>query len=284
MDKMLLQKIRDIKEISQLEQFEYDNKLFIDPYRINGTQNAILQSAKTKIIRFFDLFFESVENKDRNLAENIGQHLHEINATKLGYCAVFDDPKGKGFSQRDLLFIFDEAIKVKADITDMPDILMLAERIGPDKVSDLTTNIIYEELLEFTKGIIAKYNLKIPIQKTNKWVFDVEKTVWIKKEIDVPYIDEKEILFLPNGIVAGYELFSYEVIYKKEIYPFLKNNPAIHNLVRLLKDGEKVTDCKKLKKHFPQTRATVKYFKKTFPDRYERYKTEMQNDYWRHRY
>lgn len=284
MDRMLMQKIRDIKEITQLEHFEYDNKLFIDPYRINETQNDILKIAKMKIIRFFDLFFKSVENKDRNLAKNIGQHLHEINATKLGYCSVFDNPKGKGFSQRDLLFIFDEAIKVQADIVDMPDILMLAERVGPDKVSDLTTNIIYEDLLEFTKKIIIKYDLKIPIKKLNKWIFDIEATVWIKKEIDVPYIDEKEILFLPNGIVAGYELFSYEAIYKKEIYPFLKSNPAIHNLVRLLKNGEEVTDCKKLKKKFPQTRATVRYFKKNFPDRYEKYKTEMQNDYWRHTY
>ncbi len=128
-------------------------------------ESELLKRAKEKILKYFDLFFYSVEHNLRDNAAKMGEHLHEINATKLGYTNRNDKPKGKGFCQRDLLVIFDEAIKIKDYIEDMPDILVLAENVGPDKVSDLTTNIIYEELLEFTIGIIAKYDINIELKR-----------------------------------------------------------------------------------------------------------------------
>ena len=167
MDKKLKEKIEKIEEIVQLD-FEHDNKLFIDPYRIDEKRGELYKRAKEKILKYFDIFFYSVEHNLRYNAVKIGEHLHEINATKLGYTSKEDKPKGKGFCQKDLLVIFDEAIKIKDYIKDMPDILVLAENVGPDKVSDLTTNIIYEELLEFTIGIIVKYDLDIELKKKRR--------------------------------------------------------------------------------------------------------------------
>lgn len=281
MKKELENQIRDIAEIQQLD-FEHDNELFIDPYRIDEKRGEVFKRAKEKIIKYFDLFFYCVENNLRSNVSILGEHLHEINATKLGYTNKYDKPKGKGFCQRDLLVIFDEAVKVKNYIEDMPDILVLAENVGPDKVSDLTTNIIYEELLEFTMYIITKYNLNIELRKRRKWIFDVDIREWQKKELLVPYIDNEEILFLPNKLTATYEIFSYENVYKKLIYPFYKVNTSIHRLVRLLKNNEERPDCKKIKKKYPMTRDTVKDFKEKHKERYNTYKTEMINDYWRH--
>lgn len=276
----LKNEISKIVEITQLD-FEHDNKLFIDPYRIDEKKSKLLKKAKEKILKYFDLFFYTVEHNLRDNATEMGRHLHEINATKLGYSRKEDIPKGKGFSQRDLLVIFDEAIKVRDYIQDMPDILVLAENVGPDKVSDLTTNIIYEELLEFTKEIIDKYKLKIEFIKKRKWIFDVYKQQWEKKEILIPCIDNEEILFIPTGLVASYEIFSYENVYNKLVYPFYKNNTSIHRLIRLLKNGEERPNCKKIKKKYPMRRETVKEFKQSYTDRYNQYKDEMIKDHWR---
>lgn len=280
MDKKLRDRIEKIQEIVQLD-FEHDNKLFIDPYRIDEKRSELLKRAKEKILKYFDLFFYSAENNLRDNAAKMGEHLHEINATKLGYTNRADKPKGKGFSQRDLLVIFDEAIKIKDYIEDMPDILVLAENVGPDKVSDLTTNIIYEELLEFTIGIISKYNLNIELITKRKWIFDVDIQAWKRKEILVPCIDNDEILFIPDKLAASYEIFSYENVYNQLVYPFYKVNTSIHRLVRLLKNNEERPDCKRIKEKYPMKRDTVREFKQKYTDRYNEYKKEMIKDHWR---
>lgn len=280
MEKNLREEIAKISEIAQLD-FEHDNVLFIDPYRINEQSSELAQKAKAKIIKYFGLFFKCVEENDREKALYLGKHLREINATKLGYTNAKSIPRGKGFSQRDLIIIFDEAIKVKNYIEDMPDILVLADKVGPDKVSDLTTNIIYEELLDFTLLIISKYNLDIDKIKKKKNVFNVEEEIWEKKELLIPCIDGEEILFIPNKIVSTSEIFSYGNVYQRLVYPFYKVNTAIHRLIRTLQSGEVRPDCKKIKEKYPLRRDTVKDFVINFRGEYNQYKNEMIHDYWR---
>ena len=279
MQKELERKIRSITEIQQLD-FEHDNLLFIDPYRINEQDGELAKKAKTKIIKFFDIFFRCIEESDRAKVVYIGKHLHEINATKLGYTKIETIPNGKGFSQKDLVQIYDAAKEVEDSIDDMPDVFVLAENVGPDKVSDITTNIIYEELLQFSLYIIRKYGLDLKLERKFKYIFDVFEEKWIKKEFDIPVIDNEEILFLPEKIVESYEIFSYETVYKKLVYPFYKTNTAIHHLIRFLKNNEERPDCKKIKEKYPLKRDTVREFKENFPQDYKRYKDQMQKNYW----
>lgn len=283
MDKTLKEKIKTIKEIKQLD-FECDNRFFIDPYRINPNDGELWKKAKEKILIYFNAFFEDVKKHNRDAVCELGRHLHEINANKLGYTNRLSDPKGKGFSLRDLLIIYDEAIKIENYIEDMPDILVLAKNVGPDKISDLTTNIIYEELLEFTHEIIRKYSLGIELKRKRKWCFDVKEKRWKRIELEVPIIDNKEILFLPENIVAKKQIFSYAVVYNALVYPFYKVNLAIHNLIRTLKNGEKLPHCKKIMKKYPETKGTVADFKMKYPDEYKKFKNDMLTEYWRQKF
>ena len=50
MDKKLKEKIEKINEIVQLD-FEHDNKLFIDPYRIDEKRGELYKRAKEKILK-----------------------------------------------------------------------------------------------------------------------------------------------------------------------------------------------------------------------------------------
>lgn len=277
MKRELFYKIRRIDEIIQLR-FKHDNKLFIDPYRINEAESELLARAKQKIIKFFELFFQCIEQNDIQTAQIMGKRLHEINATKLGYGAERNSSGGKGFCQKDLLYIFNEAIKIRDYIEDMIDVLVFTQNVGPDKISDLTTNIIYEELLEYTTYIINKYNLEIEFKKKNKWTFNVESKCWEKKGVLVPYIANEEILFLPESIVSSRQIFSYEKVYRNLVFPFYKTNIKGHKLMRIAKNGEEVLDCKKLRKQYPLTRATVKNFRIQYPEIYRKYKKEMQKN------
>lgn len=277
MKRELFYKIRKINEIVQLR-FKHDNKLFIDPYLIKETESELLARAKQKIIKFFELFFQCIEQKDIKTVEMMGKYLHEINATKLGYGAERNSSGGKGFCQKDLLHIFNESIKIRDYIEDMIDVLIFTQNVGPDKISDLTTNIIYEELLEYTTYIIDKYNLEIEFKKKNKWTFNVENKCWEKKRMLVPFIDNEEILFLPESIVSSRQIFSYEKVYRNLVFPFYKANIRSRKFIRIAKNGEEVLDCKKLRKEYPLTRNTVKDFRIRYPEVYRKYKTEIKED------
>lgn len=280
MKKDLLERLRAIPEIAQLKDFEHDTKLFIDPYKIRYGQ---LGYCRKKIIAFFGVFFKAVQNEDRVTVEKLGSKLHEINATKLGYTDVDNIPRGKGFSQRDLLVIFDEAIKAskRVQIKDMPDILVFADKVGPDKISDLTTNLIFEDLIDFSNQIIEKYRLPIDTNKKLIWIFEERKEDWVLKEKNVPNIDGEDLVFIPDNIVDTYEIFSYGDVYRNLVYPFYKQHLAVHRLIRTLKNGEERPDCKRIKKKYPCTRRTIIGFVNSYPEEYEKYKNSLRKRYWR---
>lgn len=280
MKKEIKEELRKVKEIAQID-FERDNRLFIDPYRINDNQEEIVIIGKNKIIKYFEMFFEAVEQQDRERVLQLGWQLHEINATKLGYTPKHKKPQGKGFGVKDLVKIYDEAIKIKDYIIDMPDILVLAENVGPDKVSDLTTNIMYEELLQYTENIANKYNIDIEYAEKEKWIFDFDTERWIKKKVMVPCIEDEEIIFLPKEIVSSYEIFSYQNMYRSLVYPYYKLHTSVHGLIKILKSGERRPDCKKISKKYPLNRKTISEFVQTNYEDYQVYKEALINNYWK---
>ena len=275
-----LQKIKKIEEIKQLD-FTRDNEFFIDPYRITVRDWKYGKIAREKIINFFDEFFENV--KDDNVRNILiqGEHLHEINATYLGYSSGEANPRGKGFSQTDLLTIYKESEKVSGLIDDIRDILVCARNVGFDKVSDLTTNIIYEELLQYTHDINKEYSLELEEKTVNKWIFNSDQKRWERKPKQVLYLNQKEILFVPEKIAKETELFSYDSFYENLVIPFYKVNAAIYNLVRTLKDGKtEKPNIKLIKQKYPKCKATVIQFKQEHPEEYKKYKDSLVNDYW----
>ena len=96
----------------------------------------------------------------------------------------------------------------------------------------------------------------------------------------VPHIDSEEILFLPIEMVVHCEIFSYTNVYTQLVYPFYKNNTAVHGLIRLLKDGEERPDCKKIREKYQKRRDVVMEFKQNYPDEYNAYKKKMIEKYW----
>lgn len=277
MKRELFYKIRKIDEIVQLR-FKADNILFIDPYLIKETESELLARAKKKIESFFELFFKCIEQNDIKTVGIMGKHLHEINATKLGYGSEKNSSGGKGFCKKDLLYIFNESRKIKDYIEDMIDVLIFTQNVGSDKISDLTTNIIYEELLDYTTYIINKYNLEIECFAKNKWTFNTESKCWERKKLLIPYIDNEEIVFLPESIVSSHQIFSYEKVYRNLVFPFYKANIKWQKVMRIGRNGEEILDCKKLRKEFPLTRKTVKDFRMNYPEIYRKYKKDYLNN------
>jgi len=147
-----------------------DTKLFIDPLLLENSNYPEISKARKSFNKFFEtiilLLSKSKTNNDvawRN-AKRILQ-FGEVSGICLGYGAA--SIQGSGFGP----YLSDNLIKTAKEIIDLgiddPDLfLVLAlfeEGIGPDRISDMTANIIIEDLHNFNNRICSE--LKIPLKR-----------------------------------------------------------------------------------------------------------------------
>lgn len=151
---------------------ETDTLLFIDPMllpeskhnemRLNAHNEYI--STFTKIIK---LIKASKEQKDSDVAWKAAKKLFsfsEIGWTCLGYGS---SAKGSGFGPQLVNTTMNTAYQIINMDIDDPDLFMVMslfeEGIGADRISDMTTNIIFESLVEFSERV--NKTLQIPTKE-----------------------------------------------------------------------------------------------------------------------
>lgn len=266
-----LEKIKRISEIVCLEWTE-DNKLFIDPYKVLEYDSIISSYAKGTLRSFFDEFFKAIKDSDIRRVREIGMPLHEINSTHLGY-GTGKFPSGKGFSVNDLIKIYTEARKVRSiSLEDFYDVIAFSENIGPDKISDLTTNLIYFYLIDYTIEVCLKNGIKFELieKRVQKW--DVTNKNWKEYKKYVPYVCGNEVTFIPVRLATHFMYFSYGSIYDELVEPYYRSNYVKYGLIRILKSGKTKPYIKLLRNKFPKTRNTVSNFAEEHIDLYRNYK------------
>jgi hypothetical protein len=149
-----------------------DTPLFIDPLLLAGSQHAEMQQAS----RSFNAHFAEVvhilraSRKPNDIAWREARRrlsFPEVSGTCLGYSA--GSTGGSGFGPQ----LSENLLNTAKDIIDMgiDDPMMFValplfeENIGSDRISDMTTNIIIGDLLNFNKRVLI--SLDIPTQPFN---------------------------------------------------------------------------------------------------------------------
>lgn len=144
-----------------------DAKLFIDPLLLANSRHDEMKQAETTFKNFFTeiiklLCASRVEGDIAWRVVSKKMMFKEINGTCLGYGAA--SIRGSGFGPH----LAGKITKTAKEIVDLgitdPDLFLslplLEEKIGPDLISDMTTNIILENLIQFNRRILNE--LKIP--------------------------------------------------------------------------------------------------------------------------
>jgi hypothetical protein len=182
-----------------------DTKLFIDPLLLpHSCHPEIFKDAsETYNKRFEDiikLLSYSTEKGDlpwRNAKKKF--KFSEISWTCLGYST---GAGGSGFGKELVESTLDTAYQiVQLGIRDVDMFMALGlfeEGIGPDRISDMTTNIILNELISFTQRINKSLDLPVEIFKIND------------KETELPLNphENKPLLLVPTDIVRDLPIAS----------------------------------------------------------------------------
>lgn len=163
-----------------------DAKLFIDPLLLKRSRHEEMRQAEATYKSFFTDIIKLLQasRREGDIAWRTAYKkllFREIKGTCLGYGAA--SIRGSGFGPKLTAQITATAKEiVDLGVTD-PDLFialpLLEENIGPDLVSDMTTNIIIADLIKFNDRIIKVLNIP-----TSKFVIKGEITYLSKNPIE----------------------------------------------------------------------------------------------------
>jgi len=153
----------------------------------------------------------------------------------------------------------------------------MIDGIGRDKISDLTTNIIRRQLVDYTKDQCLLHG--IPMQQVAlPACFDPNQQIWVARYAELPAWRQNPILLVPKAIVRSNPAYDYQRYYRQSVLPFLQAEhiDARSSLVRTLRNGEFRVYKKDLEARYPCTKEFLYEFSRQHPEVLHQYREALE--------
>lgn len=253
-----------------------DNLLFIDP-RLIAYNNDKISIAMDKYLRkYWSALIREIKTGNISNTFKLMRGLAEPKETHLG----FSEKKQSGNSMGNKLkpkFIKELITLVNTKnghLTNLEDIEFFIDKVGEDRISDITTKIVKQILIDFTISECKKYNIetKVVMQKD---IWNYETGEWEKKLIGLPIFDNKPIILIPKNIVRlkGGSKNIVSCFYRFAIREYVLNdNSILQKISPTGKDGKHL--IKDVKNQFPNSKETLNTWNNQFPKLMVDFKSE----------
>lgn len=193
-----------------------DNKLFLDPSAIRNNRQVDPRARRAhELLRGF--FREVLRRRasrdlpDQSAGLALLRHLHEPNETRLGMSAIGVAGHGFGEGLGDRLWeelLGNPACQVAA-LTRLEDLALFVDGVGDDLVSDLTTRVVFEVLVDFTGDMISRFpSLAVGATTEDLPVWDPRRMVWTTRLVKLPHVAGRQLLLVPKHWVYWRVLMS----------------------------------------------------------------------------
>ena len=263
-------------------ELDTDNELFVDPYLIYISDDDFSIQCSNKIVDYFEKLLKYAKLGDRGNGYKLVKYLQENNEIRFGYSKGI--PTGRGLGNNKGKELFDMLCKSKAVktglVSDIFDASIMIEKVGYDKISDFTVNIILSDLIKYTQEQCVLHNVHTENVKLVRPVWCAEEEKWKKlPNIELPVYENKPIILIPKNFVRPYLVYTYSRFYNIGMIPHYERevmkNPSC-GLVKILKRGV-VPSRTKIRKEYPCLRENVINFISEHPNDYEKYKYNQLN-------
>lgn len=189
------------KEISFVNtKISGDTMLFIDPVLIETGVSDFCLKAKVVLQDFFDQFYKAYYITNNSAEKRrLLSHASEVNDSHLGYAQRY----GHGNTEDGLIEIFkgiEDYIK-NINITKIFELVLYVPGFAEDGMSDLLTNILYQELSEFTLKECKKYNIPVKESPNERFYWDAKTHDWKKYQGKSLIVNNEIFLLIPKEIV-----------------------------------------------------------------------------------
>lgn len=203
---------------------ENDQTYFVDPVQIKGAkiENFNSTDAEASIKSFMNTAYDVVADRESPEAQNLLAPPHEINETRLGLTKR--GSKGRGTSASILINVFSRIRGVpelkKSVLSNSQVLSLLTPSFGPDRFSDLITNIISYQLADFTSLTCKNIGMKDEyLCESQINGYNVEKQEWEPKTVILPRANDKGVILVPDIMVTKSYPYSVTKYIAQEILP-----------------------------------------------------------------
>ena len=186
-----------------------DLPLFIDPFLLFNSNKRDYQELHSNILRYMKFL------RDKATSSRLGTGLisswyvfPEVKQSWLGFSKVGNSGLGLrddfAFAlHRNLNIILSNFGEEKITRSShLEKLCLIKDGVGRDKISDFTTNLIKDYLLQFTQEF-AKHHIRKEFRKqvaVNKVRFNYETESWESDQFDLPWYNDNYVLLTPKDM------------------------------------------------------------------------------------
>jgi len=252
-----------------------DLLLFVDPYSFTLEADPWFIECNNLVVDYFAMLIDSIRTGRIDNARHLLSNLHEPEDTHLGFARTGSPGRGIGRNQaNDLLDALTNSKAVQTGaLDDLSDCELLIPGISADKISDITTNIIREQLLEYTEAQCALHGIATSrVQGGVHW--DLGNHQWANRYANLPLINGRRLVFIPKACVRFRPAITANEFYNKFVLDFLEAEHLRANdaLVHTLRNGKRKVFRKDLKNRYPFNKEFLFKFSQEHPDILRAYK------------
>lgn len=255
-----------------------DMPLFIDPFAISLRRDRWGSDAHAIITTFFQSVIDAIRASDLARARTLLSHLREPNETRLGLSTGRPQGAGIGAMQSEqILAALSQSQAVQTGfLNTLEECELLIAGIGPDKISDLSTNIIRAHLASYTKDQCVLLNMPTRQCSIGPY-FDLSSRSWQSTYFDLPVVDGSPLLLVPKSIARYQPSYDHRVYYRRYAIEFLRAEhlDAKSALVHTFKNGNQTVFIKDLQQLHPLTKEYLFDFSRRHPDVLAEYKDDL---------
>lgn len=198
-----------------------DNRLFLDPSAIRNATDSLGRRAHHQLMSFFTEVLRcraSTSPVDHAKGRSLLQQLHEPSETRLGMAAT--GVAGHGFGDELGDRLWDELAANRAcqaaAMTRLEDLRLFVDGVGNDLISDLTTRVVFDVLVDFTQQMTSAYPAlaqHVTSEVVDTW--DSTSQSWTPTSITLPLVSGRQLLLVPKGWVYWRALMDPFVFYNR---------------------------------------------------------------------
>lgn len=188
-----------------------DLPLFIDPFLLFGSEKEEYQKLHDNILKYIAFLKSKSESQKIDEAKIKSWYkFSEVKQNWFGYSKVGNSGSGlgmkfgKAFSQN-IEVLFDDLGKESITKSSHLEKATLFEiGVGKDNISDFTTNLIKEFLLDYTQDFALSNlgNDQLKELKIERVYFDYKLERWMPKTFKLPFIFNDFIILTPKDILT----------------------------------------------------------------------------------
>lgn len=260
-----------------------DATVFVDPRALRLLPSKWGDECVALVQSFFKTVLHLIDSGEHRQARSLLQVLREPNETHLGLSRGRARGRAIGHeSAHDVWEALSKSEAVKSGLLeDLEDTILMIEGVASDIVSDITTNIIREPLIQYTQQVARYYEIPLIPAVDSGPLWDPGQLRWYSELVALPVTKWGKLLLVPKVIVRRRMDYDVDEYYRYYLLEHLQQVELRANteLVHLLKDGRARVTKKALAEKYGTGKAAIVRETRKYPEILERYRQAKRQHY-----